>query len=917
MFMPILAGTDAAARILTQLSDDSLVQALTDAARLVHRVAWKCPPPIPEGDSSPAVGVEKRSARPKGTSKKPSATVVIITCSKQAHNGISYGSLILSHVASAAMAIVRGTLLPAHVAGLPRVLASLQRTQLLDDLCGAMLRAPTLPAAEPGADELEPIIVCYVNSLGVLCQILYELCKRAYGGSGAPISAAVARVLAAPEVQRLLLAATMRAAELFESDYNADSATGGAGAEAAGLPAGRNGASSSNSVCSQLPSASLGPCGGWLLFEQPFVERFSRKAAREEMPGRWELVRCAVSTWVSFELCGQPGAPPADVLVPLMVRLARALVRTPPARQQPGAYDYGLARVVEIAPMFVNLLIPTVAPGWAMELVTAMYEVLAWGLSAIAHGLAASAGPPDEWAVLASLLDRLSGLLQHPSHGWAALSRDQRDALAQRLAGAQLLRTLDTLLRVSAVTGDPALSSQVVGPVLRIAETLTVPLLCESMRPHHPAAGASSLRVLPPPVPVTDPWDGPHDLGWLVTAAKLVSGHGQVASLGGGGGPCPALSTACFRALRSALQSVALGPAGLPVLLSELSAPGAGPDGNNAGPKAEAMLEALALTARALFASSHQVCSADGPGLGASSSVSAAALLQSAAANVTCLRSAARLLPADALLGAGPLLPLGSTAMVLRDLAAKGGGTAPESVTTTARRLAQSVITALVELAAEPILEPHVRAALAAGNQPSSMTASKLGTVVLTWLPSLPGAPAAFGAGEVAAAVAVFSPRSAKQLARLRAAAEEGLATAAAGAEESGSNSAGGTAEGSAGAAVGLRSPLLAAARELLQAAVDPAADPAVAALEQMDRRWLALLRPGCRLCPPAALRVCGNPACANLTGKCEAALKLRLCAGCKGPRYCGKECQGQHWASGHKAECAALAVSAAAGPSK
>ncbi|KXZ53500.1 hypothetical protein GPECTOR_7g950 [Gonium pectorale] len=147
------------------------------------------------------------------------------------------------------------------------------------------------------------------------------------------------------------------------------------------------------------------------------------------------------------------------------------------------------------------------------------------------------------------------------------------------------------------------------------------------------------------------------------------------------------------------------------------------------------------------------------------------------------------------------------------------------------------------------------------------------------------------GVGEVAAAVAAFSPRSAKQLARLRAAAEEASAAPPPPAQPS---------------------PLLAAARELLQAAVDPSAaagDPAVAALERIDRPRLAglLPPPGCRLWPPTALRVCCNPACGDLTGESEAGLKLRLCAGCEAVRYCGAACQRQHWASGHKAECARL----------
>ncbi|KXZ44201.1 hypothetical protein GPECTOR_71g562 [Gonium pectorale] len=253
-----------------------------------------------------------------------------------------------------------------------------------------------------------------------------------------------------------------------------------------------------------------------------------------------------------------------------------------------------------------------------------------------------------------------------------------------------------------------------------------------------------------------------------------------------------------------------------------------------------------------------------------------------AAAEVIALRSAIRLLPPATLLKAGPLLPLGSAAAALQALAAKGGGgTAPDASTSasSARRLAQSVVTALAELAMDPVLEPHVRAALMepAWTEPEP--------AALFWQPACPDAKAGMGVGEVEAVVAAFSPRSAKQLARLRSAAAEAAAAPLPGPP----------------APAPQLSPLLAATRDLLQAAVDPsaAADATVAALERMDRRLLAGLLPpppSCRLWP---LRLCCNPACGDLSGDCEAGRKLRLCAGCEAARYCGAECQRQHWVAG------------------
>ncbi|PNH02454.1 hypothetical protein TSOC_011570 [Tetrabaena socialis] len=49
--------------------------------------------------------------------------------------------------------------------------------------------------------------------------------------------------------------------------------------------------------------------------------------------------------------------------------------------------------------------------------------------------------------------------------------------------------------------------------------------------------------------------------------------------------------------------------------------------------------------------------------------------------------------------------------------------------------------------------------------------------------------------------------------------------------------------------------------------------------------------------------RVCANPRCTNFGGT-EAGLRLQACSGCRAARYCGTDCQRQHWREGHMAEC-------------
>lgn len=60
---------------------------------------------------------------------------------------------------------------------------------------------------------------------------------------------------------------------------------------------------------------------------------------------------------------------------------------------------------------------------------------------------------------------------------------------------------------------------------------------------------------------------------------------------------------------------------------------------------------------------------------------------------------------------------------------------------------------------------------------------------------------------------------------------------------------------------------------------------------------------------PQAACVVCfaerGQPSAAAAgAGGGQQTTSLKTCSLCKGPRYCGEECQKAHWVAGHKQEC-------------
>ena len=51
----------------------------------------------------------------------------------------------------------------------------------------------------------------------------------------------------------------------------------------------------------------------------------------------------------------------------------------------------------------------------------------------------------------------------------------------------------------------------------------------------------------------------------------------------------------------------------------------------------------------------------------------------------------------------------------------------------------------------------------------------------------------------------------------------------------------------------------------------------------------------------------CFNPACTNMEGPSELALKTFACSGGCGVRYCSPECQAQGWRDGHRLSCGRL----------
>ncbi|KXZ53191.1 hypothetical protein GPECTOR_7g1084 [Gonium pectorale] len=1093
--LPTLPDGPETASLFAQLADESMLQLLADWSRLCEDAGWGLAEPFRESPSAAAANC-RAQARPNAFRARTTSpgSLGASVASKAAEGGRHTNAAVLvSNSCVLMMNLVQYASTSSHpsaAAGLLRLASSLRRSQLIPAVSSALRSAPALPF---GDGRLATAADCHARGLDTLSCTAGVLAGHVQGAAAAAdLVPCVLELISDGELQRLLLEAMERVAELYEEETGlASSETGGPHGAAVPLltqPSTRVGGGTNVE----------GPGGGWPLFDASVASRRSPECDLPAATARWEVVRKALATWCALQDHGKAAAvlPPAQRQAPLALRLNRALAMAPPP--PPVSYTRGLQRLapaqrvtdaisvrLNLTMALCQILMGALARGGAevaAALLPGLCEAWAWGIAAatrsFVHALQGagssnnSSGTKVKSAVVQYQKVLMTGQefmkqsLLDPVAGWPALSPALREDVVRRLAGAGMLRTWDTVLRLAADSGDAELLGRAVGLLVPCVEVLLLPLLREAMRPRSPSAAVAatvagagtgpyaaghppSAMALPPPVPVPDPWDGARELGWLVTAAKLVSRHGweQSSGRGGGGDGGTTLTGEVFLALRELLRSSCLSPSGLPELLPELSEAG-GSSASGPDPRSVAIMEASALAARALFATADVPFSGCRDHTAASESVQNIQLvlaLRAANSEVTAVRSAARVLPPAVLLVARPLLPLGSAAAMLRKLAAGGGGsdTVHDTVAMYARRLSESVVTALAELAADPALEPHVRMALLAepagaetelpaGAMPSreartspglrppssdaadfgfsagdvaaavaasaarvlppavllvarpllplgsaaamlrklaaggggsdtvhdtvAMYARRLSESVVTALAELAADPAlephvrmallaepagaetelpagampsreartspglrppssdaadfGFSAGDVAAAVAAFSPRSAQQLARLRAAATEaeGGVTASAAQRRShgagdagaaGCGTAGGDIPGATGAAV---SPLLATARGLLEAAAE-------AAQERMGLRLLAGLPPplGCRLWPPAVLRVCCNPACGDLTGECEAGLKLRRCAGCEAARYCGAECQRQHWAAGHSAECARL----------
>ena len=84
---------------------------------------------------------------------------------------------------------------------------------------------------------------------------------------------------------------------------------------------------------------------------------------------------------------------------------------------------------------------------------------------------------------------------------------------------------------------------------------------------------------------------------------------------------------------------------------------------------------------------------------------------------------------------------------------------------------------------------------------------------------------------------------------------------------------------------------------------------------------WEVLQAELLEVAPEALPALCGeglwcfNPACTNLAGPSELALKTHACGGGCGVRYCSPECQARGWRDGHRLSCGQLQARAARAP--
>ncbi|KXZ53499.1 hypothetical protein GPECTOR_7g949 [Gonium pectorale] len=801
--LPVLLDSPETSRLVAQLSDESLLQSLADWSRLAEKVGWRLAEFRTDSSRSATAARPKAQTRPKAYRVRNTSYGGLSTLNFASNvTGFGGHSEVVNLVCNTSFlmnSLVEYVCKSSHASAAPRLpllAATLHRTQLLAAVSSALRSAPALPFwGSAGPDgPVETAAMGYASGLTALSNTAYMLAEHMEGTAAAAGAVPhVLELLSDGELQRLLLEAMERVAELYEEETGMASSEAGCPHGAAApppppsQPEARVGTSSGPTTRSGSPAAAgttagcpgsseagssggtRGPGGGWPLFDASVAPRISSDGDQAAAIQRWDVVRRTLATWRALQHHGKvaPVLPPPRRLAPLALRLNRALVTAPPPvphdpGQQPltpaelAKQDVGLP--LNDTMLLCQALLLTLKRCGAEEVVAlqpGLYEAWAWGLAAAARrfvraikggaGGSSSSSSSSSAEVKGALLSAQQTLIKgqelvgkfllDPRAGWPALSPALREDVVRRLAGAGLLRSWDTALRLAADSGYARLLGSAVSALLPSVELLMVPLLREAMRPRPlsaaaataacPVAGAGapaagfppSSLLLPPPVAVTDPWDGARELGWLVTAAKLVSQHGweleQSSGLVHSG---ESSSSWGFLSLRAALQSLALGPDGLPALLTELAAEpaavaGAPAAGAHAGtgsggpdPRVLALLEGIALAARSVFATSHLACAE-----------STSAVLPSTASEVTALRSATRLLPPPAVLGAEPLLPLGAAAAALRALMAKGGGgTVPNAVASAARRLAQSVVTALAELAAEPVLEPYAQSVVTA-----------------------------------------------------------------------------------------------------------------------------------------------------------------------------------------------------------
>ncbi|KAG2492133.1 hypothetical protein HYH03_009624 [Edaphochlamys debaryana] len=597
----------------------------------------------------------------------------------------------------------------------------------------------------------------------------------------------------------------------------------------------------------------------------------------------------------------------------------------------------GPERTHQALSMMVNLTqasMPGVGPG----LTSGVKKLLAGGYIATSHIVATGFFQGFD-----RLRDRLNawmeGLGHGPDEGSTALARHAHHEAAKRLAGAGLLRSLDSFLRlVLSYEREFGPRHQVqpfntVSLVFGLGPMASSVLKCSLAGSGSDSGSGSGGRggaddtaatgsvgslleerfSVPQPLPPL-PWSPTRDLGVWVTCAKLmrravwdaergeepVAGGAEGGGGGQGGASQPWRPPALPSALISSAVTGALGQHGLSVCLREhlrRSPSGSASDasagsGVCAWPEDSpaALAEAVALVARfglpcaalriqstvaALKTEGHEQPSTSSSGP-AEPLAGLSGAITSAESASEAVMEAATVLPASELLAAQPLRALWAVAAVLEAAAA---ATPEEQAAVQAAdrcpRLSESLATAA--------------AAVCAAVAEAAQADATLEPVARALLHPSPSGVGGLGVGGVAS----WHPAAAAALAQLEAVGE----AAEPGAEDGSSSVAG-------------------ALAALAHAVGSELSGPERWEELQRDRREVAaalsasvLRPPGRRLYPPSVLRLCGHAGCSTWDGEHEGRLKLRRCGGCGVERYCGPECQRAAWREGHSAVCAGRAA--------